>query len=344
MEIQKGRISVIIPVYNVEAYLRYCVESVRSQTYPDLEILLVDDGSPDKSGSLCDAFAREDKRIRVLHQENGGQCAARNAGLDIASGEYVMFVDSDDIVRSTICEKLYALAVQHEAQLVRCSYFSFTDYATIPQGFADDTEKETCYDSQGALENFVCAPFSGRKHFIPSVCTTLFKKELFDTVRFPNGLIYEEGFVLPKIYMQCRKLVYLDARLYGYFRHPNSTMTSGFSDKGLKSLDDWKEIHELTAPVYPSLRVPTAERWINKYISLTESIRKTDGVDADGYYMNRIYSTLTEQMPYFETFLPKKTLRKLRAFLNGEEAYAAYCKREAQKEAVRGKFAALLHR
>ncbi len=332
-----AKISVIVPVYNVEKIIDFCISSIVNQTLQDLEIILVNDGSKDSSGTKCDEWAKRDSRITVFHQENAGQCAARNVGIDNCHGEFIMFVDSDDTVNKEICSKLYKCAKEADADLSRCNYVCFSEY-----GKEVDTSKiDTCeikeYTPKEAMCNFVCEPYSNRKHFIPSVVSTLFKRELFDGIRFPKGLIYEEGFVLPKIFMKCGKLVHLDEQLYYYYMNPNGTMGSGFSEKGLKSIDDWKEIHELVRDVYPELKVPTALRWIEKYITNYRKILKRKDVDTDGRYRRYIVDTLRENLPYFKTFLDKKDIRRVIAFTNGEEAYEKYLKRERLKTAIKTK-------
>lgn len=332
-----AKISVIVPVYNVENILDYCLESIVGQTFSDIEIILVNDGSKDASGKKCDEWAAKDGRITVFHQKNAGQCAARNVGIANCHGDYIMFVDSDDYINEDICKKLYELAESHNAQLSRCSYVCFSEYGKSVDTSKSDTHEVKIYTAREAMNNFVCAPYSNRKHFIPSVVSTLFKRELFDDVKFPEGLIYEEGFVLPKIFLKCEKLVHLDEQLYYYYMNPNGTMGSGFSEKGLKSLDDWKEIHELTAPLYPELKVPTALRWIDKYIANYRKILNQKDVDADGKYRKYMIDTLSESLPYFRTFLDKNTLRRIEAFVKGDKSYEAYLKRERYKTAIKVK-------
>ncbi len=332
-----AKISVIVPVYNVEKIIDFCVNSIVSQTLQDLEIILVDDGSKDFSGAKCDEWAAKDSRITVFHQENAGQCAARNVGIENCHGEYIMFVDSDDTVNKDICRKLYNCATEHDADLSRCSYVCFSEYGKEVDTSDVDTGEVKVYTSREAMNNFVCAPYSNRKHFIPSVVSTLFRRELFDSVRFPEGLIYEEGFVLPKVFMKCRTLVHLDEQLYYYYMNPGGTMGSGFSEKGLKSIDDWKEIHALVADTYPELKVPTALRWIEKYITNYRKIQKRKDVDTDGRYSRYIINTLKENLPYFKTFLDKKDIRRVIAFTNGEGAYEKYLKRERLKTAIKTK-------
>ena len=120
-------ISVLVPVYKTEAYLTRCVSSICNQTYKNLEIILVDDGSPDRSGEVCDALAREDRRIRVIHKENGGLASARNAGIDAMTGEYAAFVDSDDYILPEMIRTLYDLCIRHQAQIACCGIERVTD-------------------------------------------------------------------------------------------------------------------------------------------------------------------------------------------------------------------------
>ena len=120
-------VSVIVPIYNVEKYLRKCVDSILNQTYKNLEIILVDDGSPDNCGNICDEYALSDSRIRIIHKKNGGLSDARNAGLDIARGNYILFVDSDDYIDETMVEKLYEALEKEKAEMSLCSFVYVND-------------------------------------------------------------------------------------------------------------------------------------------------------------------------------------------------------------------------
>lgn len=124
-------ISIIIPVYNVQNYLRECIDSVIAQTYKNLEIILVDDGSPDKSGEICDEYSKKDARIKVIHKENGGLSDARNVALDIAKGEYIGFIDSDDYVEKDMFETLHTLAVEHNAEISSISFYKTLENEVI---------------------------------------------------------------------------------------------------------------------------------------------------------------------------------------------------------------------
>ncbi len=177
-------ISVIVPVYNVQAYLAECVESILVQTYQDLEIILVDDGSTDGSGALCDGLALGDPRVRVIHKENGGLSDARNAGLELATGQWLSFVDGDDLLAPETLERLHSAAVGFGCPMAVCNILRLYE----------DGKTECFYRPAEAVRIL-----DGNERFEtlkqPSVCNKLFCKELFDGVRFPMGKYYEDTFV-----------------------------------------------------------------------------------------------------------------------------------------------------
>lgn len=177
-------ISVIVPVYNVERYLEKCIESICGQTFPGLEIILVDDGSTDLSGTICDEWVRRDPRIRVIHKENCGLSDARNVGIEAASGTWYMFVDSDDTITADTVERMYLAAVEHECEMAVCNMVRIYD----------DGETEPFYHPASDLTVWV-----GQQRFEtlkqPSACNKLFRADLFRDVRFPKGKFYEDTFV-----------------------------------------------------------------------------------------------------------------------------------------------------
>ena len=171
-------ISVIVPVYNVENYLAQCLDSVLAQTYKDLEILLIDDGSTDRSGSICDAYQAKDERIRAFHTANRGLSAARNVGLNCAQGEYVAFVDSDDWIEPEMIETLYQKAVVSGADVVECSYMK--EYRS---GFI---RYEMRFDEENALNGLLSGKISN------IVWNKLWKSDCFTNIRFPEGMLFED--------------------------------------------------------------------------------------------------------------------------------------------------------
>ncbi len=328
-------ISIIVPVYKVENYIEHCIKSILSQTFSDFELILVDDGSPDKSGLICDEWSQKDSRIKVIHQENAGQCAARNAGIDVARGEYLMFIDSDDYVNVDICKKLYEVISKSNADTARCSYRIVNNHSDYTA--EENTAAFSVYTAEEALTNFVTEPYSSHKPFTAVVCAALYKKSLFDDIRFPNGFIYEEGFVLPKIFIKCNKLAFTDTSLYYYYVNNEGTMSGGLTQRGLKSIDDWKEIHLLLFDKFPALRIATAERWINKYIKIYGELIKRSDIDTDGYYKNMICAQLKEREEYFKDIVGKETYKKICAFNKGYEAYKKFIRTNEIKNIIKAK-------
>ena len=215
------KISIIIPVYNVQNYLAECIESVLRQTYKNLEIILVDDGSPDGSGSICDRYAAQDRRIHVIHKENAGASSARNAGIDCATGDYISFVDSDDWLSEDAYEVLYRGLKKYGADcsVAQCvKAFDRNGTITLKK---DPASPVRCVASEDAVKGVL---LNGS-----AVWNRLFKRQVFNGIRFPVGRINEDEVVAVHIYAVCRKIVFLDQYTYYYRRRPNSVTTSGFT-------------------------------------------------------------------------------------------------------------------
>jgi len=320
-------VSVIVPVYNVENFLSDCISSLVSQTCEDIEIILIDDGSADKSGIICDSWAERDNRIKVAHQENKGQCSARNKGLEMACGKYIMFVDSDDYVSPEICEKLTCVLTAEACDVVRCGYANFSNNNEPESQIKAASNDVTIYSAEEALSNFVYPLTGSDKHFTAMVCAAVYKRELFNDISFPDGYIYEEGFVLPKLFLKCSRLAYVDSTLYYYRVNPNGTISSGLTDKGLKSIDDWREIHFLLKERFPEFNKITCERWANKYLNTYFAIIKSDKIDKDNYFKNYIINELKNNYTYFiEIGIEKELLKKIKYFNNNPGRYLKYMK------------------
>ncbi len=221
-------VTVVIPVYNTYDYLEECVSSVINQKYTNLEIILVDDGSPDASPALCDEYAQQDNRIRVIHRENGGLSAARNSGIKAANGKYITFVDSDDIIDAEMISEMMDIAVKENAQIVKSTLVRVD-------------VKENCTPSAGGYA--VVTPYDALKMIysgppqIISGCGKLFDVSLFDEILFPEGLNHEDEFTLPKLYNKAEKIVMCDSVRYFYMQRPgDSIMRSSFSPKKMDVL------------------------------------------------------------------------------------------------------------
>lgn len=219
-------VSIIVPVYNTSEYLPACVESLRNQTCPDIEILLVDDGSTDGSGALCDAYAREDSRIRVVHKTNGGLSSARNAGLDVATGQWILFVDGDDYLARDAVELLLGVAQMHEdADFVQFHYQE-TDGSWQPE--EQQPEHTVLTDVPDFFRKLYDLGGVGA-----SACTKLFRSSLFNSLRFQEGIRHEDEELMTRLLPLCRKGVYTDLVLYGYVTRQGSIIHSAFSPKAM---------------------------------------------------------------------------------------------------------------
>ncbi|QIU93774.1 glycosyltransferase family 2 protein [Bacteroides faecium] len=218
-------ISVIIPVYNVEQYLHQCLESVIGQTYKNLEIILIDDGSTDNSPRICDDFAAKDKRIVVIHQHNAGLSSARNVGLDMMTGDYVSFVDSDDwIEKDMFATLLTVLEGEEDTEIVVCSYYWVRGERCMP---VDNSGKKVIYTREDALKELF------RDKIIRNyVCDKFYRRELFKDIRFPVGRFYEDIAVTYKIFDKINKLILVGIPKYYYRIHEDSIVAKENPMKG----------------------------------------------------------------------------------------------------------------
>ena len=250
---QNPLISVIVPVYNVEAYLRRCVDSVVAQTWTNLEIILVDDGSSDACGGICDAYAEKDPRIRVIHKKNGGLSSARNAGLDICSGQYIGFVDSDDWIEPEMYEKMLSLMEQNDAQLV-CAGRNDVDGETGEKTVGLCPSLEECVSGE---------ELAGRiflwDHCDSSACDKLCRRELFDGIRYPEGKTCEDIPVTYRLALKARRAVLCDKPFYNYYHRSGSiSKGAGISEKTFHYSQHTAAILKNIRQNYPNI-APQAE-------------------------------------------------------------------------------------
>lgn len=216
------RLSIIVPVYNVEKYIHKCVDSILNQTFTDFELILVDDGSPDNCGKICDEYAKKDNRVRVIHKENGGQSSARNKGLDIAIGEIVGFVDSDDIIDSNMYEDLIQYLDKNNLNIVCCD-------AYLVRG--NRTRIRLLYDCNKIFigTEAVCANLVGR--IDNAVWNKVYRKSIFDKVRFREGIVYEDVRIMHLLLYTAKNVGYISKPCYYYFKRKNSTIALSFNSK-----------------------------------------------------------------------------------------------------------------
>jgi glycosyltransferase involved in cell wall biosynthesis len=211
------KLSIIVPVYNVEPYIHKCIDSILSQTFTDFELILVDDGSTDNSGRICDEYSIKDARIVVIHKLNGGQSKARNAGIDIAKATFISFIDADDYIAPGMIETLYGFAVKYDADISECGYISvFKDKEVICK-FGKGIEYG---EGNYLIEKFI------ESDIFYGVVTKLFKTALFNNIRFPVGRIYEDTWMTLNLCLEDLRYVRIDRPLYYYNQSDNSTLRS----------------------------------------------------------------------------------------------------------------------
>lgn len=247
-------ISVIVPVYNVQDYLEKCVVSICKQSYKKLEIILIDDGSTDRSGEMCDAYKSNDSRIVVLHKSNGGLSSARNEGLKIAKGDYICFVDSDDFIHKDMIAKLYLALIQESAELAVCDYSS-SDSFTL-------TMEKVVYQKDEAISHLF--DDQGYKFY---AWNKMYKRSLFENIEFPNGKNYEDIVTTYNIINKCNKIVYIKSELYHYTIRKGSITNVNFSEKNYDLIDaiNYVELH--IKKEYPALYNTILAGYCAYYIS-----------------------------------------------------------------------------
>ena len=260
-------ISVIIPVYKVEKYLSKCIDSVLNQTYSNLEIILVDDGSPDNCGVICDEYAKNDNRIKVIHKENGGQADARNIGIGIATGEYVAFVDSDDYLNKKMYEVLYNLSKEQKADAVFCELQRFSEDEIVNEDCNSNHEIKVLTKVE-ALDEILFNDNVGN-YLMPK----LYKRNIIEGIYFPKGRMYEDVATLFKMIDRTEKVVYTTQKLYYYLYGRVGATTSTFTPKKiLDSLQSYYEQYDFINSNYREMSEKISLVFAKMYTSVMEKI------------------------------------------------------------------------
>ena len=234
----KNRISVIVPAYQVEKYLLSCVKSILKQTYPNVEVIIVDDGSTDQSGYIAEELKRKDSRVKVIHQKNRGLSSARNAALISASGEWITFVDGDDCIHPQMLEILYQIALRKNADIVFCHF------SPIKEVTAMDIQKRytkiptEILSPQRTIRNL----FNKKSVYTVTACNKLYKRELWEGIYFPEGRIHEDVATTYKIFDRADRIIEVKLPLYGYLQRNDSIMSQKVSMEKLSLFETYDEM------------------------------------------------------------------------------------------------------
>lgn len=264
-------ISVVVPVYKVEKFLNRCVDSIINQTYKNLEIILVDDGSPDSCPGICDSYASLDGRVKVIHRENGGLSAARNSGIDIARGEYISFVDSDDFIHPLYIEQLYRTACESGAPVSMCSY-SYDE-----SGLDSDIKNDyKIYSAHDAIKEILT-----EKAFTTSACFKLYKTDLFCDILFPEGVMYEDYAAIPKIISKAGSAAYVDSKLYFYTLNTQSLTKGTFNKSHMQYFEIADGVNSFIESNYPDLLDCAYNRDTSMAVAYFRKISKSDYDEKD---------------------------------------------------------------
>lgn len=291
-------ISVIVPIYKVERYLAKCVRSILNQTYRNLEVILVDDGSPDGCGAICDQFAQEDSRVRVIHKENGGLSDARNAGIDIATGDYFSFIDSDDWLDGNAYEAMLAVAEKYNAKLVCAGRYD---------------EDETTGQSQVGLcpekEEFVPGKELVHRifrwdHLDSAAWDKLYARELFQQIRYPVGRVVEDVPTTYRLVLLAGGGAMLPRPVYHYLHRENSITSAAISEKSFHAVQNASQVYEDVCSSLPELApdarylLIVAQKYIVQTLDLEEKATRKRFAKEHAQYRRALRGHLGFAMKY----------------------------------------------
>ncbi len=276
-------ISVIIPVYKVEKYLEECVKSVINQTYKNLEIILVDDGSPDSCPILCDEWAKRDSRIVVIHKENGGLSSARNAGVAIAKGEYIGFVDSDDFVALDMYEKMYNAILKSNAELCICGMKWINEDGSVYEKISPSPIIDEVLTKEEAFYKLFGLSYS---YYVTSV-NRLYKKNIFEKVVFPAGKLYEDEFTAHHFFEECESIVCIKDELYFYVQHQGSITHSAYTIKKMEAVDSSYDRYMFFKEKKDKEKMKLSARQI--YGNLLRNIKEADVLEFKGIFRKWVH-------------------------------------------------------
>lgn len=310
-------ISIIVPVYNVEKYLGECIDSIINQTYKNLEIILVDDGSTDNSGKICDDYAIIDKRVSVIHKKNGGLSDARNIGIEFARGYYLYFADSDDYISENAIEVLFNTAEKYNADIVKANVYIIDNLGNPIEsdGDSNSTKGVAIYNKNEAIDRFIDKTWSA--------WNKLYKSSIHKNVLFPVGKIHEDEAIMCDLLQKVNKVVEIDDKLYYYRRRKGSITESDYSIKKMDWFYAWKKNTEFINENYPLYLKKTLNKFLDvSFYNLDNLLKRSKKEEAKD-----INNIITEIRKYKKDIILNnnikytKKLRVLLIILNKFEIY-----------------------
>ena len=308
-------ISIIVPVYKVEKYLNKCINSILDQTYQNIEIILVDDGGKDKCPMICDEYVKIDQRVKVIHQENRGLSGARNVGIEMAKGEYLIFVDSDDTIEKTLVKDLYECAKKNNTPIAICGRRYVFEDGTIICKQPDNIEKT--FDFKDAI-----IEMNKFDLFDMSAWAKIYKHDIFEKIRFPEGKLSEDYFIMYKLIELSGKVSYISKPLYNYMQRDNSisrnkNINHDFIEAAKKQLEDledkYPDLKETLHIAYASANLTVLDFYIKNEVKCPkEKIREFRNVVKENiiYIKSNKNIKITKKFQFY-IFLLNYTLYKV---------------------------------
>lgn len=261
-------ISVIVPIYNVEKYIRKCIDGIISQSYTNLEIILVDDGTPDNCGTICDEYASKDKRIKVIHKSNGGLSDARNVAIDVMRGKYVTFIDSDDYIGTDYIMCMYKALIETDSDLAICEYaYIYEDGKMINHPY--NNKKRLVFNQEQALYELL-----NSKKYSNSAWGKLYTSDHFRNVRYPKGRLYEDVPTTYKLFMQSSKIVFCADVQYYYLFRENAISKQKFTPARMDAVIFAEDMVDDIVKKYPSLQKIGQCRLYDAYVSVCKLMKQ----------------------------------------------------------------------
>lgn len=282
------KISIIIPVYNVEKYLVACIESIIHQTYQNLEIILVNDGSTDNSPQICDAYVQKDARIKVIHKKNGGLSDARNAGYAEVTGEYMAFVDSDDMIAANCYRTLLQISTELKADIVECGFLKFKSENELNK--LESTIIIEDFDTEKALELLM------KEQLKQVVWNKLYKTNAINKLLFEKGKIHEDEFWTYKVFANANKIVKTSQVLYFYRQQHESIMAEKYNLKRLSGLEAREERIDFIANKFPSLKSHAVHSFWLSALYNYQNIIKDSYLDSNCLYRKEILNKIKNRV------------------------------------------------
>lgn len=302
----KDLVSIIIPVYNVQKYLERCITSIINQTYNNIEIILVDDGSTDKSGKMCDEWMNKDDRIVTIHKENGGLSSARNTGMSKSNGKYLLFVDSDDYIDLNAVQTLVSTIESHNADIVICNRYHFFESGKIFVKFKNDYEYLDLDNKHAIFE------MNNFEYFDMSATCKLYKKDIFKEIVFPIGKISEDYFIMYKILDKAKKIVSLSMPLYYYYQR------NGSLSKKAKINLDFVEASLMQCNYieekYPDLKIYVRSSFVSANMTSYNAVISSNG-KVDKKNLNILRNNVKENYNYIKVNNKISKIKKIQAYL-----------------------------